>query len=165
MEGFQSQVAMEALDLRSKMLTSAATYYFDYGEAPSHSTDAAAVLHVKDLDSFTIVDIASHLLPLKRTDKELRGASDSTTVGHFLCVMHPAICRIVAKGEKKVLSKPVLLVERKRRPRVASAEEVSQPASERPEMGREVPEDHNLCTSQEQRCTKRRVPWKRSRSW
>jgi hypothetical protein len=73
--------------------------------------------------------------------------------------MHPALCRIVAKGEKKVLSKPVLLMERKRRLRVASAaEEASQPASERPETGREAPDDHNLCTSQEQRYTNEECP-------
>jgi hypothetical protein len=159
MDGFQSQVAMEALNLSSNILTSAATYYFDYEEAPSHSTNAAAVLRIKDLDSFKIVDIASPLLPLKRTDKELRGASDSTIVGYFLCVMHPALCRIAAKGEKRVLSKPVLLMERKRRLSVASAaEEVSQPASERPETDREASDDRNLCTSQEQRYTNEENP-------
>jgi hypothetical protein len=165
MDGFQNQVAMEALNLGSNILTSAATYYFDYEEAPSHSTDAAAVLRIKDLDSFKIVDIASPLLPLKRTDKDLRGASDSTIVGHFLCVMHPALCRAVAKGEKKVLSKPVLLMERKRRPEVASAveeaspvEEASKPVAERPEVGWGAPGGHNLCTSQEQRDTNEECP-------
>lgn len=111
MDGFKNQVAMEALNLSSNILTSAATYYFDYEEAPSHSTNAAAVLRIKDLDSFKTVDITSPLLPLKRTDKDLRGASDSTIVDHFMCVMHLALYWAVANGEEKALSKPVLLME------------------------------------------------------
>jgi hypothetical protein len=53
---------MEALNLSLNMLTSAATYYFDYEEAPSHSTNATAVLRIKHLDSFKIVETASPLL-------------------------------------------------------------------------------------------------------
>lgn len=71
-----------------------------------------------------------------------------------MCMMYLALRWAVANGEKKVLSKFVLLIERKRRPGVALVvEEASQPVAEQPEMSREAPGDHNLCTSQEQRYT------------
>jgi hypothetical protein len=53
---------MEVLNLSPNILATAVTYHFDCEEVPSHSTNAAAVPRIKDLDSFKIVEIASPLL-------------------------------------------------------------------------------------------------------